>query len=152
MGVILLFLWKKKCAMGKNRILKFFKNKNATLELMVWELFSLGGTWRVIEWGRLAFSLLHLPSPGTSPCPGFPQQQHLGTEPKTSTSFSCHSPLGSQGHFTGGRETVPELCGTQLPHLCSFFSKCLSLPPPLLVGVSAAGFTPTLFFILFSLL
>lgn len=37
---------KKKCAPGKNSIVKSFKNKHAALEPMAREVVSLGSTWR----------------------------------------------------------------------------------------------------------
>lgn len=149
-------LGRKKCALGKNSILKFLKIK---IPHWSWWRGSCFPWWLLeSDWmGKAGVSLRQPPSPGTSPCLGFPQQQHLGTEPKTSTSFSCHSPLGSQGISL--LRTFPRRQGDcawaawdSAFSLCSCFSKCPSLPPLVLVGVSAPGFTLTLFFLLFSLL
>lgn len=85
---------------------------------------------------RLAFSL-HSPSPQASPpALNFPPQQCLGRELNIPTSFSCHLLY----HFKKVHllRTSPwrqednarvDCSRLSLPHVCSCFSKCPSLPP-----------------------
>lgn len=106
--VIPLFLWKKKCARGKNSILKSLKNNNATSELMTREAVSPGWHQERLSWEAGVLSA-RPPDPRHSLCHGFPSAAVLEGQAQDSCflllslALTISRKLTCSAHVTGGR-------------------------------------------------